>query len=110
MFDIDWQGTKQVCDKLRDDVVSVFILPPSMRELKARLERRAEDSDDTIVRRLDNARQEIAQWGNYDYVLVNDDLQTTFDNLKAILGAERLRRPRQAGMERFVEALLQERV
>jgi guanylate kinase len=81
-----------------------------MRELKARLERRAEDSDDVIARRLDNARQEIAQWGNYDYVLVNDDLQTTFDNLKAILAAERLRRSRQAGMERFVEALLQERV
>ena len=110
MFDIDWQGTRQVCEKLRDDVVSVFILPPSMRELKARLERRAEDSDDVIARRLDNARQEIAQWGNYDYVLVNDDLQTTFDNLKAILAAERLRRSRQAGMERFVEALLQERV
>ncbi|HYY83322.1 MAG TPA: guanylate kinase, partial [Beijerinckiaceae bacterium] len=90
--------------------VSVFILPPSMRELKARLERRAEDSDDVIARRLDNARQEIAQWGNYDYVLVNDDLQTTFDNLKAILAAERLRRSRQAGMERFVEVLLQERV
>jgi guanylate kinase len=110
MFDIDWQGTRQVCEKLRDDVVSVFILPPSMRELKARLERRAEDSDEVIARRLDNARQEIAQWGNYDYVLVNDDLQTTFDNLKAILSAERLRRLRQAGMERFVEALLQERV
>jgi guanylate kinase len=110
MFDIDWQGTKQVCEKLRDDVVSVFILPPSLRELKARLERRAEDSDDVIARRLDNAREEIAQWANYDYVLVNDDLQTTFDNLKAILAAERLRRPRQIGMDRFVEALLQEQV
>jgi guanylate kinase len=110
MFDIDWQGTKQVCEKLRDDVVSVFILPPSLRELKARLERRAEDSADVIARRLDNAREEIAQWANYDYVLVNDDLQTTFDNLKAILAAERLRRPRQTGMDRFVEALLQEQV
>jgi guanylate kinase len=110
MFDIDWQGTKQVCEKLRDDVVSVFILPPSLRELKARLERRAEDSADVIARRLDNAREEIAQWANYDYVLVNDDLQTTFDNLKAILAAERLRRSRQIGMDRFVEALLQEQV
>ena len=110
LFDIDWQGAKQVREALGSDVVSVFILPPSMRELKARLERRAEDSDEVIARRLDNARQEIAQWANYDYVLVNDDLQTTFDNLKAILAAERLRRPRQAGMERFVEALLQERV
>jgi guanylate kinase len=106
MFDIDWQGTKQICDKMRADVVSVFVLPPSMDELKARLERRAEDSTEVIERRLNNAREEIAQWGSYDYVLVNDDLQRTFADLKAILGAERMRRERQVGLDRFVNDLL----
>ena len=106
MFDIDWQGTKQICEKMRADVVSVFILPPSMTELKARLERRAEDSPEVIERRLRNAREEIAQWGSYDYVLVNDDLQHTFGELKAILSAERLRRERQVGLETFIDGLL----
>ena len=110
MFDIDWQGTQQICRNLRDDVVSVFILPPDMAELKARLERRAEDPPEVIARRLDNAREEIAQWANYDYVLVNDDLDRTFTNLKAILAAERLRRARQLGLEAFVDGLLAERV
>jgi guanylate kinase len=106
MFDIDWQGTKQICEKMRKDVVSVFVLPPSMEELKARLERRAEDSAEVIERRLRNAREEIAQWASYDYVLINDDLERTFGNLKAILGAERLRRERQLGLERLVGELL----
>src|ERR671920_623663 len=98
MFDIDWQGTKQICEKMRADVVSVFVLPPSMQELKARLERRAEDTPEVIDRRLRNAREEIAQWDSYDYVLVNDDLQRTFKDLKAVLGAERMRRERQIGL------------
>ena len=106
MFDIDWQGTAQICDKMRADVVSVFILPPSMTELKARLERRAEDTPEIIERRLRNARDEIAQWDSYDYVLVNDDLQRTFGELKSILAAERLRRERQTGLEAFVDTLL----
>ena len=106
MFDIDWQGTRQICEKMRADVVSVFILPPSMTELKARLERRAEDTPEVIDRRLRNAREEIAQWSSYDYVLVNDDLQHTFGELKAILNAERLRRERQVGLERFIDSLL----
>jgi len=106
MFDIDWQGTKQICEKMRKDVVSVFVLPPSMEELKARLERRAEDSAEVIERRLRNAREEIAQWASYDYVLINDDLERTFGNLKSILGAERLRRERQLGLERLVGELL----
>jgi guanylate kinase len=106
MFDIDWQGTKQICEKMRADVVSVFVLPPSMEELKARLERRAEDSAEVIERRLKNAREEIAQWSSYDYVLINDDLQRTFAELKAILGAERMRRERQIGLGRFVDDLL----
>ena len=106
MFDIDWQGTVQICERMRADVVSVFVLPPSMQELKARLERRAEDTPDVIERRLRNAREEIAQWGKYDYLLVNDDLQCTFEELKAILAAERLRRERQVGLESFVGELL----
>ena len=106
MFDIDWQGTVQICERMRSDVVSVFVLPPSMQELKARLERRAEDTPEVIERRLRNAREEIAQWGKYDYLLVNDDLQCTFEELKAILGAERLRRERQVGLESFVSELL----
>lgn len=106
MFDIDWQGTRQIVEKMRSDVVSVFILPPSMEELKARLERRAEDVADVIARRLRNARDEIAQWESYDYVLVNDDLDRTFGDLKAILAAERLKRDRQIEMGGFVEGLL----
>ena len=106
MFDIDWQGTKQICERMRSDVVSVFVLPPSMQELKARLERRAEDTPDVIERRLGNAREEIAQWGSYDYILINDDLQRTYEELKAILAAERMRRERQVGLDRFVDDLL----
>src|SRR5215213_8017973 len=106
MFDIDWQGTAQICERMRSDVVSVFILPPSMQELKARLERRAEDSPDVIERRLRNAREEIAKWASYDYVLVNDDLERTFADLKAILGAERMRRERQTGLSHLVDSLL----
>ncbi|MBZ6077950.1 guanylate kinase [Microvirga puerhi] len=106
MFDIDWQGTKQIVEKMRSDVVSVFILPPSMAELKARLERRAEDTPEVIARRLRNAREEIAQWGAYDYVLVNDDLDRTFGDLKAILAAERLRRERQVELGGFIDDLL----
>jgi guanylate kinase len=106
MFDIDWQGTKQIVEKMRKDVVSVFILPPSMAELKARLERRAEDTPDVIERRLRNAREEIAQWEAYDYVLVNDDLDRTFGELKSILAAERLRRERQVDLGGFIEGLL----
>jgi guanylate kinase len=106
IFDIDWQGTCQIVEKMRDDVVTVFILPPSMHELKARLERRAEDSAEVIARRLDNARGEIARWSDYGYVLVNDDLDRAFDDLVAILRAERLKRTRQVGLPQFVERLL----
>lgn len=106
MFDIDWQGTRQVVEKMQDDVVSVFILPPTMAELKARLERRAEDPPEIIARRLSNAREEIAQWANYDYVLVNEDLGHTFEALRAIIAAERLCRTRQLGLPALVEDLL----
>ncbi len=109
LFDIDYQGTRQVRQKAQNDVVTIFILPPSMRELRARLERRAEDSAETIAKRLENARVEIQRWNEYDYVLVNDDIQRTFDDLLAILRSERLRRPRvQTGIADFVDALLKE--
>ena len=109
LFDIDYQGTRQVREKMNADTVSVFILPPSMKELRARLERRAEDSREVIEKRLENARKEIARWKEYDYVIVNDDLQRSFDDLIAILRAERQRRPRrERGIEAFVEKLLSE--
>ena len=91
LFDIDWQGAQQVRERLGDDVVAIFILPPSMGELRARLERRAEDSAATIAKRLEAARQEIERWRNYDYVIVNDDLQRAYRDVLAIITAERLR-------------------
>lgn len=106
MFDIDWQGTSQIVEKMPHDVVSVFLLPPSMEELKARLERRAEDTPEVIARRLSNAREEISHWERYDYVLINDDLEKTFLELKRILGAERCRRSRQIGMAQLIRKLL----
>jgi guanylate kinase len=106
LFDIDWQGTQQIAKAMPDDVVRVFLLPPSMAELKARLERRAEDRDDVIARRLANARAEIEHWREYDYVIVNEDLQRTLGAVRAILAAERLRRARQSSLDSFVANLL----
>jgi guanylate kinase len=106
LFDIDWQGTVQVKEKLGDDVVSIFILPPSMAELEARLKRRAEDSAEAIARRLANARLEIAEWSRFDYVVVNDDLSGAYDDVLAILRAERLKRVRRIGLGDFVTTLL----
>ena len=109
LFDIDYQGTRQVREKLIQDTVSVFILPPSMQELRHRLERRAEDAREVIERRLENARKEIARWKEYDYIIINDDLQRSFDDLISILRSERQRRPRQErGIEKFVMQLLNE--
>ena len=107
LFDIDYQGTQQVREAANSDVVTIFILPPSMRELQARLERRAEDSGDTIAKRLENARKEITRWEQYDYVLINDDIQRTFGELTAIVTAERLRRSRaQPAIKEFVKLVL----
>jgi guanylate kinase len=109
LFDIDYQGTQQVREAANSDVVTIFILPPSMRELQARLERRAEDSGGTIAKRLENARNEITRWEQYDYVLINDDIQRTFGELTAIVTAERLRRSRaQPAIKEFVKLLLTE--
>ncbi|WP_245496426.1 guanylate kinase [Lichenibacterium ramalinae] len=109
LFDIDYQGTQQIRGRARDDVATIFILPPSMRELRARLERRAEDKPDVIARRLEAARNEITRWTLYDYVLVNDDLQRTLRDVVAILSAERLRRLRtEPAVAGFVAALAAE--
>ena len=108
IFDIDYQGTRQVRERIREDVVTVFILPPSFAELRQRLERRAEDSPETIERRLANARLEMQRWSEYDYVVVNDDLDESFRALQAILTAERLKRERRVGLAGFVEAMLTE--
>ena len=106
LFDIDYQGAMQVRKTAPDDVVSIFILPPSIPELRRRLERRAEDSASVIQQRLKNAKNEIDRWRDYDYVLVNDDLQETFAKIRAILAAERLKRERQTGLPKFITGLL----
>ncbi len=109
LFDIDYQGTEQIKSRARSDVATVFILPPSMRELRARLERRAEDKPDVIARRLEAARNEITRWTLYDYVLINDDLQRTLGEVVSILAAERLRRVRtEPAVAGFVDALAAE--
>jgi guanylate kinase len=109
LFDIDWQGAKQLNEKMRADIVSIFILPPSMTELKARLKRRAEDSAATIETRLNNARSELEHWREYDYVVINGDLDRAFSSVKAIVAAERLRRDRRPGLFDFVSRLLDEK-
>jgi guanylate kinase len=108
VFDIDWQGGQQIAQAMRDDVVSIFILPPSIAELDRRLRSRAQDSDEVIAGRMAKSRDEISHWAEYDYVLVNDDLDQTFERLKAILTAERLRRERQPQLSAFVRALNKE--
>lgn len=110
LFDIDWQGAKQLKEKMRGDIVSIFILPPSMKELKARLKRRAEDQEAVIDTRLKNARNEIEHWTEYDFVVLNDDLDRAFGEVRAIITAERLRRDRRPGLFDFVSGLLDEKV
>lgn len=108
LFDIDYQGTQQVKAKAGIDVVTVFILPPSMAELQHRLERRNEDAPETIAKRLTNARNEISRWSMYDYVIVNDDLERAYKDVLAILRAERLKRVRlEAGVSQFVKDLIE---
>jgi guanylate kinase len=105
LFDIDWQGTQQLHEKARDDLVSVFILPPSVRELERRLHRRAQDSNDIIRARMAKAAGEMSHWPEYDYVIVNTDKRLAFAEVRAILGAERLKRERQIGLSDFVRSL-----
>ncbi|MCB8836013.1 guanylate kinase [Aurantimonas sp. VKM B-3413] len=110
LFDIDYQGALQLQKQAKADIVSIFILPPSMAELKTRLLRRAEDSGETIAVRLKNAKVEIERWRDYDYVVVNDDLNHAYSAVQAIITAERLRRDRQPGLFDFTEQLLGEEV
>ena len=105
LFDIDWQGTQQLRDKGRADLVTVFILPPSTRDLEKRLLTRAQDPKDIVAQRMAKAADEMSHWAEYDYVVVNSDIGTSLTNLKAILTAERLKRERQVGMSVFVKGL-----
>ncbi len=105
LFDIDWQGTQQLREKVRTDLVSVFILPPTVKELERRLKRRAQDSRDIIGSRMAKAAGEMSHWPEYDYVIVNRDVDAAFAEVRAILAAERLRRERQTSLSAFVRAL-----
>jgi guanylate kinase len=105
LFDIDWQGTQQLADASREDLVSVFILPPSTRDLEKRLLSRAQDSTDVVASRMAKASDEISHYREYDYILVNTDLDQAVKEVRAILQAERLRRDRQIGLTDFVKRL-----
>ena len=105
LFDIDWQGTQQLAERARDDLVSIFILPPSTAELERRLFARAQDSAEVVAARMAKAADEMSHWAEYDYVIVNRDLEASVADVAAILRAERLRRSRQIGLGDFVNAL-----
>lgn len=107
LFDIDWQGTQQLYQKDKQDVVSVFILPPSLPELRHRLESRAQDSADVIDSRMERARGEISHWAEYDYVVINDDVGQCFAKVREILHAARMERTRQTGLIPFVRGLME---
>jgi guanylate kinase len=108
LFDIDWHGTQQVREKARSDLVSVFVLPPSASELERRLHTRAQDTHDVIGARMAKAADEMSHWAEYDYVIVNRDLERAFAELRAILAAERLKRERQTGLSEFVRGVQRE--
>jgi guanylate kinase len=105
LFDIDWQGTQQMKERAREDLVSVFVLPPSHEELERRLKTRAQDSDAIVAQRMSKAASEISHWPEYDYVIVNADLERALAQVKSILEAERARRARLVGVGEFVADL-----
>ena len=105
LFDVDWQGTQQLRDKAPNDLVSIFVLPPSIPELERRLHKRAQDDYETIHRRMAKAADEMSHWQEYDYVVINHDLDDTFAEVRAILAAERIKRDRQVGLSDFVRGL-----
>ncbi len=105
LFDVDWQGAQQIAQKMRDDVVRVFILPPGAEALHERLRRRAQDSEEVIRRRMEEAAGEISHWPEYDYVIVNDDLERASEEIATILRAERLKRHRRTGLAGFVRSI-----
>ena len=106
LFDIDWQGTQQLYQKDQQDTVSVFILPPSLDELHRRLTARALDSEEVVNSRMERARAEISHWAEYDYVVINDDVDECFTKVREILHAERMKRTRQTGLIPFVRELM----
>lgn len=106
LFDIDWQGTQQLYQRMETDVVRVFLLPPSIEELEQRLRGRGTDSEEVIAGRMARAKAEISHWDGYDYVVVNDDVEACFGKVRAILDAERLRRARQTGLVDFARNLM----
>ena len=105
LFDIDWQGTQQIAQVMEDDLVRLFILPPSADELQNRLINRAQDSSSVVAKRMAEASREISHWPEYDYVIVNDDIEESHSQVMAILKAERLKRRRRTGLTEFVRAL-----
>ncbi len=105
LFDIDWQGTQQLMENARNDLVTVFILPPSTRELERRLRARAQDPDDVVAKRMSHAPDEMSHWPEYDYVIVNREIAASVAAVQAILAAERLKRERQVGLGDFVKSL-----
>ncbi|MEK9280067.1 MULTISPECIES: guanylate kinase [unclassified Bradyrhizobium] len=105
LFDIDWQGTQQLREKARADVVSVFILPPSAADLEKRLHSRAQDSDEVIRKRMSRASHEMSHWAEYDYIVINHDVDEAFAEVQSILKAERLKRERRVGLVGFVRSL-----
>ena len=105
LFDIDWQGTQQLREKVKDDVVTIFVLPPSIADLEGRLRTRALDSDAVIASRMAKAADEMSHWAEYDYVIINKDIEQGFAEVRAILAAERLKRERQTGLTDFVRDL-----
>ena len=109
LFDIDWQGTHQLAAKARNDLVSIFILPPSMQELERRLRSRGQDSDQVITQRMDKANHEISHWDSYDYVIINESLEDSLQKVSSILRSERLRRVRQHGLPDMVNGLLRQK-
>jgi guanylate kinase len=105
LFDIDWQGTQQLKERAREDLVSIFVLPPSHDELERRLKSRAQDSDETVATRMAEAAAEISHWPEYDYVVLNNDLDSAQSKIRSILEAERARRTRLIGVGEFVAGL-----
>lgn len=105
LFDIDWQGTQQLVESARDDLVSIFILPPSTHELERRLRTRAQDPEDIVAQRMAKAADEMSHYAEYDYIVVNTDFEQSVASVQAILRAERLRRHRQIGLGEFVKGL-----
>ena len=106
LFDIDWQGTQQLRQQVREDVVTIFVLPPSRQELARRLHTRAQDSAEVVAKRMAKANDEISHWAEYDYVIVNEDVARARAQVETILEAERLKRARQPGIPAFVETLV----